>query len=212
MHATFFSQIWETNFLEPYLYVFYLKILILINPQCLKIQPKMSYCSFSILAFSTDFCPIKIDLSSNTVQKLAKLTNFCTFSEGHFQLCTMPIIEKKKKSDNSWDLIGIYCENCPNGSYMQWQQQHFNFYATATSPIEVSDSIGYLCCLLFQKPNFKLENCPVSMTFLRLKAKFHFATTAMAQIICLLDTELDKWLPPQKCHHASSPSLSSNNL
>ena len=70
MHATFFSQIWETNFLEPYLYVFYLKILILINPQCLKIQPKMSYFSFSILAFSTDFCPIKIDLSSNTVQKL----------------------------------------------------------------------------------------------------------------------------------------------
>ena len=51
---------------------------------------KMSHLKFSILAFSTNFCPINTDLSGNTVwqqssvfQKLAKLTifgiliNFC---------------------------------------------------------------------------------------------------------------------------------------
>ena len=34
--------------------------------QCLKITKK-SHLNFSMLAFSTNFCPIKIDLSSNTV-------------------------------------------------------------------------------------------------------------------------------------------------
>ena len=50
-------------------------------------SPKMSHLNFfSILAFSTNFCPIKTDLSGNTVwpqdlgfQKLAKLDHF-----GHF--------------------------------------------------------------------------------------------------------------------------------
>ena len=44
---------------------------------------KMSHFNFWILAFSTNFCPIKTDLSGNTVwpqtsgfQKLAKLSNF----------------------------------------------------------------------------------------------------------------------------------------
>ena len=48
----------------------------------------MSHLSFSILAFSTIFCPIKIDLSGNTVwpqaldfQKLAKLAIFGIFDE-----------------------------------------------------------------------------------------------------------------------------------
>ena len=43
-------------------------------------SPNLSYLSFSILAFSTNFCPIKIDLSGNTVdfklQKLAKMDHF----------------------------------------------------------------------------------------------------------------------------------------
>ena len=58
---------------------------------CLKMTPEVAF-AFSILAFSTKFCPIKIDLSGNTVwpqapgfQKLAKikrvffsfLLNFC---------------------------------------------------------------------------------------------------------------------------------------
>ena len=49
-------------------------------------SPKMSHLNFWILAFSTNFCPIKIDLSGNTVwpqasgfQKLAKLTIFWHF-------------------------------------------------------------------------------------------------------------------------------------
>ena len=48
--------------------------------QCLKISTNVS---FSIFAFPTNFCPIKIDLSSNTVwlqasalQELVKLTIF----------------------------------------------------------------------------------------------------------------------------------------
>ena len=58
--------------------------------------------------------------------------------------------------------------------------------------IEAQSSIEYLW--VAQKHNFKLERCPaiLSMAFLtelRLKAKFQ----AFAQIICLLDTELDKW-------------------
>ena len=49
---------------------------------------KMSHLNFSILAFSINFCPIKIDLSGNTVwphasgfQKLVKMDHFW-----HFQL------------------------------------------------------------------------------------------------------------------------------
>ena len=48
--------------------------------------PKMSQFNFWILAFSTNFCPIKTDLSGNTVwpqasgfQKLAKMANFWHF-------------------------------------------------------------------------------------------------------------------------------------
>ena len=55
--------------------------------QCLKI-PKMSHMYFSILTFSTKFCPIKSDMSGNTVwpqisgfQKLAKWTIFGIFNE-----------------------------------------------------------------------------------------------------------------------------------
>ena len=41
---------------------------ILIDPQCLKItQAKMSHLNISSMAFSANFCPIKIDLSGNTV-------------------------------------------------------------------------------------------------------------------------------------------------
>ena len=47
---------------------------------------KMSHFNFWILAFSTNFCPIKRDLSGNSVwpqalgfQKLAKMTNFWHF-------------------------------------------------------------------------------------------------------------------------------------
>ena len=44
---------------------------------------KMSYLDFSILAFSTNFCPFKIDLSGNTVwplfSKLAKIDHFLHF-------------------------------------------------------------------------------------------------------------------------------------
>ena len=47
---------------------------------------KMSHLNFSSLAFSTNFCPIKIDLSGNTVwpkasvfQKLAKMDHFLAF-------------------------------------------------------------------------------------------------------------------------------------
>ena len=50
-------------------------------------SPNMSHLSFSILAFSTNFCPTKIDLSGNTVwpqasrfQKHAKLTIFDLFN------------------------------------------------------------------------------------------------------------------------------------
>ena len=50
-------------------------------------SPNMSHLSFSILAFSTNFCPTKIDLSGNTVwpqasrfQKHAKLTIFGLFN------------------------------------------------------------------------------------------------------------------------------------
>ena len=46
-------------------------------------SPKMSHLNFSILAFSTIFCPIKTDLSGNSVwpqasdfQKLAKMNHF----------------------------------------------------------------------------------------------------------------------------------------
>ena len=42
---------------------------ILIDPPCLKItQAKMSHLNISSMAFSTNFCPIKIDLSGNAVQ------------------------------------------------------------------------------------------------------------------------------------------------
>ena len=51
-------------------------------------SPKMSHLKFSILAFPTNFCPIKSDLSGNTIwpqasgfQKLAKLTFLAFFSE-----------------------------------------------------------------------------------------------------------------------------------
>ena len=47
---------------------------------------KMSHLNFWILAFSTNFCPIKTDLSGNTVwpqasgfQKLAKMDHFLAF-------------------------------------------------------------------------------------------------------------------------------------
>ena len=47
-------------------------------------SPKMSHLNFWTLAFFANFCPIKTDLSGNTVwpqasgfQKLAKLDNFC---------------------------------------------------------------------------------------------------------------------------------------
>ena len=47
---------------------------------------EISHLNFSILAFSTNFCPVKIDLSGNTVwpqasgfQKLAKMDNFLSF-------------------------------------------------------------------------------------------------------------------------------------
>ena len=54
---------------------------------CLKISQKRSHLIFSILAFSTNFCPIKIDLSGNTVwpqssgifKKLAKIDHFWHF-------------------------------------------------------------------------------------------------------------------------------------
>ena len=39
---------------------------VLIPPHCLK-PPKMSHLTFSTFPFSTSFCPIKIDLSGNTV-------------------------------------------------------------------------------------------------------------------------------------------------
>ena len=49
-------------------------------------SPKMSHLNFSILAFSTNFCPIKTDLSGNSVwpqalgfQKLAKMDHFWHF-------------------------------------------------------------------------------------------------------------------------------------
>ena len=49
-------------------------------------SPNMSHLSFPILAFSTNFCPIKTDLSGNTVwpkapdfQKLAKMDHFWHF-------------------------------------------------------------------------------------------------------------------------------------
>ena len=52
---------------------------------CLKIT-QMSHINFSILAFSTNFSPIKTDLSGNTVwpqasgfQKLAKMDHFGIF-------------------------------------------------------------------------------------------------------------------------------------
>ena len=51
-------------------------------------SPKMSQLNFSIVAFSTNFCPTKTDLSGNTVwpqasrfQKLAKLSIFGIFNE-----------------------------------------------------------------------------------------------------------------------------------
>ena len=51
------------------------------------ISPKISQLNFWILAFFTDFCPIKTDLSGNTVwpqasglQKLAKMDHFWHFS------------------------------------------------------------------------------------------------------------------------------------
>ena len=37
------------------------------TPHCLKITQKVAFESFLILAFSTNFCPIKTDLSGNTV-------------------------------------------------------------------------------------------------------------------------------------------------
>ena len=49
-------------------------------------SPKMSHLKFSILAFFANFCPIKIDLSGNTVwpqasglKKLAKMDHFWRF-------------------------------------------------------------------------------------------------------------------------------------
>ena len=49
-------------------------------------SPKMSHLSFSIMAFSTNYCLLKIDLSGNTVwpqasgfQKLAKMDHFWHF-------------------------------------------------------------------------------------------------------------------------------------
>ena len=51
-------------------------------------SPQMSHLNFSILAFSTNFCPTKIDLSGITVwpqawrfQKLAKLSIFGIFNQ-----------------------------------------------------------------------------------------------------------------------------------
>ena len=56
-------------------------------------HPKMSDSKFQILAFSTNFCPIKSYISGNTVwkvasdfQKLAKLSNFW-----HFQMIFCPL-------------------------------------------------------------------------------------------------------------------------
>ena len=42
-----------------------------IDLHCVRKSLKMSHLNFSILVFSTNFCPIKIDLSGNTVRQEA---------------------------------------------------------------------------------------------------------------------------------------------
>ena len=70
----------------------------------------MLHLNFSILAFSTNFCPIKSDLSGNTVwpqasgfQKLAKMNDFW-----HFQLMFTQNVNVARLARNvEWD---IFCD------------------------------------------------------------------------------------------------------
>ena len=57
-----------------------------ISTQCLKMTQNVAYVFFLVLAFFTNFCPIKSDLSGNTIrpkssgfQKLAKIDYFWHF-------------------------------------------------------------------------------------------------------------------------------------
>ena len=68
---------------------------------------KMSHLNFSILAFSTNFCPMKINLSGNTVWpqasvflKLAKLAHFC--------LLTLNINLARFARNVKWDFSIIF--------------------------------------------------------------------------------------------------------
>ena len=79
-------------------------------------SPKMSHLNFSILAFSTNFCPIKTDLSGNTVwpqtsdfQKLAKMTIFGIFDK---LLSTQNVNVARFARNVKWDFICDFQTPC----------------------------------------------------------------------------------------------------
>ena len=78
---------------------------------------KMSHIIFLILAFSTNFCPFKINMSGNTawpqasgLQKLAKLDHFWNldfFLGFHFSLCWKSQRKKEWNSFDKWNILQI---------------------------------------------------------------------------------------------------------
>ena len=80
----------------------------------------MSHLNFWILAFSTNFCPFKTDLSGNTVwpqalgfQKLAKLSIFGIFN---LLLSTQNVNVARFARNVEWDFLEDFQTPCSKGS------------------------------------------------------------------------------------------------
>ena len=92
-------------------------------------SPKMSHLNFRILSFSTNFCPIKIDLSGNTVwpqasgfQKLVNLTIFGIFNE---LLSTQNVNHARLVCNVECDFLGDFQTLCNRRSHFFLKFENF---------------------------------------------------------------------------------------
>ena len=131
----------------------------------------MSHLKFWILAFLTNFCPIKIDLSGNTVwpqssdfQKHAKLTIFGIFNE---LLSTQNVNIARFARNVEWDILSDFQTMCLKQDLVyatlqklshlrvKWgiEHLHLNFHPQLTSLLWVS----IFALLAFQFPDYFLS-------------------------------------------------------
>ena len=95
-------------------------------------SPKMSHFSISILAFSTNFCPFKIDLSGNTVwpqaldfQKFAKMHHFWPFFNEVLSIQNVGIARFARNVE--WDFFCDFQTLCVLTHVFLFDLQNYSF-------------------------------------------------------------------------------------